>query len=288
MVCSARNVTTWMHVDTPEVRVGMYQPRFLTAPRRQRRCRDPTAAAAAKEGGRVHAGPDLGEVPSQDDTAEILRRLIPCERVELVGLDRDAPLAWRRCWEGTQKSAAPAVVVTPRIIEGNPVVARLLTMPTLACPLRSSDITAIGPLMRSARAMEPGTGECQLAIPLVVSSQMLLAWLLTRSRLDFDEADVVAAALLLRGLRDGIRDLLFSHSRLTVREQDVLELVAAGLTAAAIARRFRISVRTVHKHLENAYRKLGCANRVSAVLAAREAGFLAVPQPGLTESRASA
>jgi DNA-binding CsgD family transcriptional regulator len=236
----------------------------------------------------VRAGPDLGEVPSQDDTAEILRRLIPCERVELVAIDRDAPRAWRRCWEGTQKSAAPAVVVTPRVIEDNPIVARLLSMPTLACPLRSSDITAVAPLMRSAQEMEPRTGDRQLAIPLLVSSQMLLAWLLTRSRLDFDEADVVAAALLLRGLRDGIRDLLFSPSLLTAREQDVLELVADGLTAAAIARRFRISVRTVNKHLENAYRKLGCANRVSAVLAAREAGFLAAPWPGLVESRASA
>jgi DNA-binding CsgD family transcriptional regulator len=85
-----------------------------------------------------------------------------------------------------------------------------------------------------------------------------------------------------------MRDLFFSHSRLTAREQNVLELVATGLTAAVIARRFRISVRTVHKHLENACHKLGCANRVSAVFAAREAGFLAVPQPGLTESRASA
>lgn len=235
----------------------------------------------------MRAGPDLGEVPSQDDIAEILRRLIPCERVELVGLDRDAPLAWRRCWEGTQRSAAPAFV-TPRIIEDNPVVARLLSMPTLACPLRSSDITAVAPLMRPAQTMEPGTGECQLAIPLLVSSQMLLAWLLTRSGFDFDEADVVAAALLLRGLRDSIRDLLFSRSLLTAREQDVLELVADGLTAAAIARRFRISVRTVNKHLENAYRKLGCANRVSAVLAAREAGFLAAPLPGLAESRVSA
>lgn len=236
----------------------------------------------------MRPGPDSGEMPFQDDTAEILRRLIPCERVELVAVDRDAPLAWRRCWEGPQKSAAPAVVVTPRVIEDNPVVARLLSRPARPGPLRSSDVTAVAPLMRPAQAVNPGAGHCQLAIPLLVSSQILLAWLLTRSGPDFDEADVVAATLLLRGLRDGISDLMVSRSLLTAREQDVLELVADGLTAAAIARRCRISVRTVNKHLENAYRKLGCANRVSAVLAAREAGFLAAPLPALAESRASA
>ncbi len=52
---------------------------------------------------------------------------------------------------------------------------------------------------------------------------------------------------------------------LTTRETEILELVAAGLTNAAIAERLWISPGTVKKHLENVYAKLGVANRAAAV-----------------------
>lgn len=61
---------------------------------------------------------------------------------------------------------------------------------------------------------------------------------------------------------------------LTPREAEILTLVGQGLTARAVARRCGISERTVHKHLEQAYRKLGCCDRLSAVLLARGSGFL--------------
>jgi DNA-binding NarL/FixJ family response regulator len=62
--------------------------------------------------------------------------------------------------------------------------------------------------------------------------------------------------------------------RLTPRELDVLTLVADGLTAAAVARRLVVAERTVHKHLQRAYAKLGVSDRVSAVLRAQRAGIL--------------
>jgi DNA-binding NarL/FixJ family response regulator len=52
---------------------------------------------------------------------------------------------------------------------------------------------------------------------------------------------------------------------LTTRETEILELVAAGLTNAAIAERLWISPGTVKKHLDNIYAKLGVANRTAAV-----------------------
>jgi DNA-binding CsgD family transcriptional regulator len=55
-------------------------------------------------------------------------------------------------------------------------------------------------------------------------------------------------------------------ARLTDRENEVLLLVASGRTAARIGRELRISERTVHKHLENVYLKLGVHDRISAVL----------------------
>jgi DNA-binding NarL/FixJ family response regulator len=54
--------------------------------------------------------------------------------------------------------------------------------------------------------------------------------------------------------------------RLTSREAEILELVAAGLTNAAIAERLWVSPGTVKKHLENVYAKLGVANRAAAVV----------------------
>ena len=65
---------------------------------------------------------------------------------------------------------------------------------------------------------------------------------------------------------------------LTPRERLVLDLLAAGSTAEGIAARLAISPRTVHKHQENLYRKLGACDRLSAVLSAQQLGL--VPTPG--------
>lgn len=64
---------------------------------------------------------------------------------------------------------------------------------------------------------------------------------------------------------------------ITDRERAVLELLAQGLTAMAIATRLDVSPRTVHRHLDNAYRKLGVHDRMLAVGAARRHGLISVP-----------
>ena len=62
--------------------------------------------------------------------------------------------------------------------------------------------------------------------------------------------------------------------RLTDRELAVLHLLVEGCTAVAMAHRLGISVRTVQKHLEHVYRKLGVCDRLRAVLAAQRSGLL--------------
>lgn len=64
---------------------------------------------------------------------------------------------------------------------------------------------------------------------------------------------------------------------LTQRERIVLRLMADGSTAEGIAVRLAISARTVHKHQEHLYRKLGASDRLSAVLAAQRLGLLPGP-----------
>jgi DNA-binding NarL/FixJ family response regulator len=65
--------------------------------------------------------------------------------------------------------------------------------------------------------------------------------------------------------------------QLTAREGEVLRLLAEGLTAAAIGRRLGISERTVHKHKERVYAKLGASDRLMAVLLAQRHGLLPPP-----------
>jgi len=71
---------------------------------------------------------------------------------------------------------------------------------------------------------------------------------------------------------------------LTLRESHVLKLLATGLTADAIGRVCRISPRTVRKHLQNIYAKLGCHDRLMAVSRAAELNLIGPrggPTPGI-------
>lgn len=54
---------------------------------------------------------------------------------------------------------------------------------------------------------------------------------------------------------------------LTLRERQVLQLIGDGRTSASIGRELDVSTRTIDKHLENAYRKLGVSGRVAALTA---------------------
>ena len=61
---------------------------------------------------------------------------------------------------------------------------------------------------------------------------------------------------------------------LSIREQEILELVAAGLTNQEIADKLIISPETVKKHTGNIYGKLGVSNRTEAAARARTLGLL--------------
>ncbi len=65
------------------------------------------------------------------------------------------------------------------------------------------------------------------------------------------------------------------EARLTSRQVVVLSLVAQGLTSRAIGFRLHISPRTVERHLQNIYARLGVSDRVSAVRLATLAGVVA-------------
>jgi DNA-binding CsgD family transcriptional regulator len=61
---------------------------------------------------------------------------------------------------------------------------------------------------------------------------------------------------------------------LTAREQEILRLAAAGMSAKAIGRRLFLSQNTVKSHLSHAYAKLGAHNRAQAIAAGLHWGCL--------------
>jgi DNA-binding NarL/FixJ family response regulator len=61
--------------------------------------------------------------------------------------------------------------------------------------------------------------------------------------------------------------------QLTDRERDVTDLLARGLSNAAIAERLDIAPKTVGNHISSIFLKLGVATRAEAIVLARESGL---------------
>jgi len=120
--------------------------------------------------------------------------------------------------------------------------------------------------------------EHQIAVSLRVSSDQVVGIALNRARTDFTEADRALLRILRAPLLAALRRARARTSAmgalppfpprpggLTDRETQILQLVAFGRTDCAIARQLGVSPRTIAKHLEHIYRKLGVANRAAAV-----------------------
>lgn len=129
--------------------------------------------------------------------------------------------------------------------------------------------------------------EHSLSIPLFVDGRAHQAVVISRPPgPDFSDDDLRLAAsvqpmlsalqrqseiLAARQIPPHARDLL------TGRELAVLRCMVRGMTARAAGAQLSSSPRTVEKHLQNAYRKLGVRDKVSAALVAREIGLVDAP-----------
>ncbi len=68
-----------------------------------------------------------------------------------------------------------------------------------------------------------------------------------------------------------------AENPLSKREQEILELVARGLTNQEIARDLVITLNTVKVHLRNIFAKLEASSRTEAIVKAAQAGWIDVP-----------
>jgi DNA-binding CsgD family transcriptional regulator len=83
-----------------------------------------------------------------------------------------------------------------------------------------------------------------------------------------DPDDTAAGFLLMKGERLDLQAADLVQLPLTEREREVLALVAAGKTNGEIATVLAISARTVQKHLEHIFQKLGVETRTGAAVCA--------------------
>jgi ATP/maltotriose-dependent transcriptional regulator MalT len=87
----------------------------------------------------------------------------------------------------------------------------------------------------------------------------------------FDALGAAGEADRARALRPGAAP---APGPLTVREVDVLRLVADGLSTAEIAARLVLSEHTVHRHVANTLTKLDVRTRAAAVAKASSLGLV--------------
>jgi DNA-binding NarL/FixJ family response regulator len=84
-----------------------------------------------------------------------------------------------------------------------------------------------------------------------------------------------------------------TEAGLTRREEDILELLAAGHSNREISKQLFLSEKTVKAHLASVFRKLGVSNRTQAAMMAISMGIGEVPRHGMigngdgTHSRAA-
>ena len=132
----------------------------------------------------------------------------------------------------------------------------------------------------------PFAVEQQLSIPYWMQGVSYGAFVLTRTCEDFgpDELDlarhlqrlIAGLYVQVRAQRQGeglVSSGAATQVGLTGTEVAVLSLLTQGHTAQGIARQLSNSPRTVHKHLEHIYRKLGVSDRLRAVQVAAAMEF---------------
>ncbi len=86
--------------------------------------------------------------------------------------------------------------------------------------------------------------------------------------------DSKVAARLMHEYRDEANESMQAYMQLTKREQEVLELIAGGLSNAQIAEQLVISEKTVKSHVSNILSKLHFADRTQVAVFAWKEGIV--------------
>ncbi len=155
-----------------------------------------------------------------------------------------------------QMPGLDGVEATRRVTELIPGVAVLMLS------MFSDEAAAVGAMAAGARGyLLKGAGHADVAAALraVVAGQVIFGQ---------EVADVLLAQIGAGGVEP-----TYPFPRLSGRERQVLDLLAAGRRTHEIASALSLSPKTVSNQLTSIYNKLGVADRAEAILRAREEGL---------------
>ena len=191
--------------------------------------------------------------------AAIYRNLVVCEEAS-IGLKRISQLATGGAWEMMR------VTMVGHILDPSPAALRLLSR--FFPEYRSSRQSRLPATLFAWFARSRNWG---LERPAINHGQPFTStYLGSRLTVHFvpDPDDASAGYLLMKGERFDVSVSDLAHLPITDREREVLALVAAGKTNSEIAAVLMISARTVQKHLEHIFQKLGVETRTAAAICA--------------------
>jgi HD-GYP domain-containing protein (c-di-GMP phosphodiesterase class II) len=135
--------------------------------------------------------------------------------------------------------------------------------------LDSSSLSRAARLLAVADAFQSKTEPRPYRVPL--SPKEATEMLVGKAREGvFDPVMVMAVAEAAGEARPAID----RPAGLTEREVEVVGLLARGLQTKQIARELDISAKTVDRHIQNSYRKIGVSSRAAATLFATENGLV--------------
>ncbi|MCF3963984.1 response regulator [Streptomyces fuscigenes] len=202
----------------------------------------------------VDSEPDMEVVAEAADGAEAVA-LARSEKADVVLMDIRMP--------GTDGLAATRMISADPELDGVHVV-MLTTFEVDEYVVQSLRAGASGFLGKGAEPVE-----LLNAIRIAAAGEALLSPLATKG---------LIASFLAQGGADDQRDGSAAHARrlaaLTVREREVLGLVAGGHSNDEIAERLAVSPLTVKTHVNRAMAKLGARDRAQLVVFAYESGLV--------------
>lgn len=233
---------------------------------------------------------DIPRAEYVEAAAECIHELIPGDDVLWIqgNWKEDSFTVWRRSLRGRDTAAEQIL----RCSYQSPVVRSCLQAPVDLSPRRLSDLPRVDEKAVALRQAQQYVGREQLGLMVNVHSPIAgRCWVITRDSMDFCDRELEEAEQILPVLylldhfhhpesTRMLADLAGGRTGLTTRESQVVDLLTTGMTAAAIGRILGISNRTVSKHIQNAYDKLGVHDRLLVAAGRRSTDQLRIPTPG--------
>lgn len=193
-----------------------------------------------------------------------LARTLPATRVLEAGSNAEA----------TALSPGIDVAITELDLPDGDAVALISLIAVSQPAARIVVLTGSEDLLHAAQAVEAGA-HALVHKRASVDELIETIHLLMRGERLLTETDIAEMRRAARQNRPGVNPATGQRIRLTDRENDVLQGLAAGLSDKQIARELGVSVETVRTHVKGLFNKLGAASRLQALALAIRYGLTA-------------